>query len=56
MPYTVEYGSRSYGNDNQQFDELDDALSFAVSQDAREEIDFVTIYDSEGEEIPYASE
>ncbi len=57
--YTVEYGSRSYGNTSEGFETLEEAMEFANEKwnEARlgiqgpNEIDFVVIEDSEGNEI-----
>lgn len=46
-PFTVEWGTRAYGNRTETFDELDEALAFAKKRGAGN-ADHVTIYDGNG--------
>ena|SRR5688572_20435706 len=52
VKYIVEYGSRSFGNKVEEFEELQDAKDFADCQiEQDDDVDFVTIYGPDGQEI-----
>ena len=52
MKYIVEYGSRSLGNKVEEFEDFQDAKDFADHQIEHDnDVDFVTIYGPDGEEI-----
>lgn len=48
-PFTVEWGTRSLGNQTEDFENYDEAVKFYKKKSTRS--DFVTLYDSAGEEI-----
>ena len=53
MPYIVEYGSRSYGNEREEFQELEDAKGCAARKIKQGDVDFVTVFGCDGEEIAW---